>query len=131
MAIPHHLQEIHGAAELHDWFGYWPSFRDAEVISLHLNRKGTSALRVHTWGMTNQVDAEGFIVLTRHVLVEFLLESVSDCDLDAFNHQNVISRLAIEKADSGFRLVLTECYGLTGSITADNIAIRITPGEPS
>ena len=38
MAVPIDLQEISGAAELRDWFGYWPMFHDAEIISLHLNR---------------------------------------------------------------------------------------------
>jgi|SRR5690242_8940989 Immunity protein 50 len=131
MAIPHHLQEIPGATELHDWFGHWPTFHDAEVISLHLNRQGTSALRVHTWETTNQVDTEGCYILTKHVVVEFLVDSVSNCVLGAFNHQNVISGLAVEKTDSGYRLILSERYGLTGSIDLGSIRIRITPGKPS
>ena len=29
---------IAGAAELVEWFGRWPSFHDAEIVSLELNR---------------------------------------------------------------------------------------------
>ena len=38
MPVPAEIQEVPGAAELHDWFGFWPNFHDAEIISLYLNR---------------------------------------------------------------------------------------------
>lgn len=56
MAVPIELQNIPGAMQLDSWFGCWPSFHDAEIISLHLNRNGNSFLRVHTWEMTKEVD---------------------------------------------------------------------------
>jgi len=39
MAFPPELGTIEGAKNLRDWFGYWPSFHDAEVILLHLHRR--------------------------------------------------------------------------------------------
>jgi hypothetical protein len=131
MALPIDLQEIPGAAELDSWFGYWPSFHDAEVTSLHLNRKGNSTLRVHTWEMTKQVDEKGYYVLDKHVEVEFVFEGPSDLSLSGFNHQNVIFELGIAKTHSGFRLTLAECYGLSGSIEAKTLSLNITPGKPS
>jgi len=129
MAVPTDLQEIPGAAELHDWFGYWPTFHDAEIISLHLNRKGCSNLHVHTWEMTKETDEKGYYVLVKHVVVEFAIEGVCALDLDGFNHQNVIFGLSIEKTDLGFRLTLDECYGLAGSIESQRVSIRVIPGE--
>ena len=38
VALPDDLKAIGGAQELQDWFGYWPSFHDGEIISLRLNR---------------------------------------------------------------------------------------------
>jgi hypothetical protein len=64
MTLPAEVTEIQGAGELHDWFGYWPSFHDAEVIGLHLNRKGSSSLRIHTWEMTKDVDEKGYYDLS-------------------------------------------------------------------
>src|SRR3977135_2195987 len=32
MALPDGLRAVTGAQQLHDWFGYWPTFHDAEVI---------------------------------------------------------------------------------------------------
>jgi len=130
MPVPIETKDIHGASELYDWFGYWPSFHDAEIISLHLNRGGNSSLRVHTWEMTKEVDEKGYYVLARHVVVEFILEAVSDLSLNGFNHQNVVFGLEVEKIDSGFRLRLDDCYGLTGSIEAERLSLSLTPGKP-
>ena len=129
--VPNEIKEIPGAAELHGWFGYWPSFHDAEIISLHLNRKGSSSLRVHTWEMTKEVDEKGYYVLAKHVVVEFIFEAVTGLSLNGFSHQNVIFGLGIEKTDVGFRLTLEDCYGLAGTIEVERMSISITPGSPS
>lgn len=50
------FKSIPGGAELLAWFGYVPSFHDAEIIDLHLNRHGPSTLRIHVWEMTGKVD---------------------------------------------------------------------------
>jgi Immunity protein 50 len=131
MTVPTEVEEIPGVVELHDWFGYWPGFHDAEIISLYLNRKGISSLRVHTWEMTKQVDEKGYFVLAKHIVVEFVFENVSALNLTGFSQQNVIFGLDIEKTGSGFRLTLDECYGLAGSIEAERLSLRITPGKPS
>ncbi len=81
--------------------------------------------------MTKGVDDKGHFVLAKHVVVEFILEAVSGLSLNGFNHQNVISGLEVGKTESGFRLTLDDCYGLAGSIEAERISLRITPGKPS
>jgi len=131
MSMPIEIGEIPGAAELREWFGYWPSFHDAEIVGLNLNRKGSSSLRVHTWEMTKEIDEKGYYVLAKHIVVEFLFEAVSGLSLNGFNQQNVIFGLSIEKTDSGFRVTLDDCYGLAGSIEAESISLRLTPGKPA
>jgi hypothetical protein len=54
---------------------YWPTFHDAEVLSLTLERKGLSRPRVHTWHMTNQVDERGHYVLTKQIAVGHILQN--------------------------------------------------------
>ena len=66
---------IAGAQELHDWFGYWPSFHDSEIVSLHLNRTNPSALKIHSWHTTSEVDEAGYYVQTKHAVIEFLIET--------------------------------------------------------
>jgi hypothetical protein len=132
MALPDGLRGVTGAQQLHDWFGHWPSFHDAEVISLHLNRRNPSILRVHTWDMTSEVDKTGHYVHTKNVVVDFVVDiSAADdaLELYGFSHQNVIFGLAIKRHDSAYKLDIDPCYGLGGSIKADNVSIRITPGK--
>jgi Immunity protein 50 len=118
---------VGGAAELEAWFGYWPTFHDAEVLSVALERKGASRLRVHSWHMTNQVDERGYYVLTKHIVVSFILENVTDCDLGAFNHQNVLNNLSVEREPAGYKVTFWPCYGLNGSITAAHLRIELEP----
>jgi hypothetical protein len=131
MSVPIEIENIHGALELHEWFGYWPDFHDAEILSLHLNRKGTSSLRVHAWHTTKEVDVKGHYVMAKHIVIEFIFENVSELTLNGFSQQNVISGLGIEKIGSGFRVTLGECYDLAGSIEPERISLRTSPGKPS
>lgn len=130
MDFPVELAAINGAEELRNWLGYWPSFHDAEIISLHLNRADASTLVVYTWEMTNEIDAKGYYVEAKHVVVEFVMNAVFDLSLSGFNHQNVISSLSVDRLESGYRLTLGYCFGIAGTIDAEEISIRSTPGKP-
>jgi hypothetical protein len=85
MEFPLELEAVEGAKDLREWFGFWPSFHDAEVISLHQNRSATSSLLLHTWEMAKETDERGYYVLTKHVVVEFLLEEILDLSLKGFS----------------------------------------------
>jgi hypothetical protein len=63
------IKSIEGAAELSEWFGYWPSFHDAEIIEVTLNRKQQSKILIHTWRMTSELDSNGRYISDHHVLV--------------------------------------------------------------
>jgi hypothetical protein len=67
-------ERVPGASDLMSWFGYWPSFHDAEVFSIHLNRSGESTVAIQTWHRTDEVDERGRFMATKHVLVTFVLE---------------------------------------------------------
>lgn len=120
-----------GADALAAWFGHWPSFHDAEIHELRLNQQGVSRLRVHTWRMTDHVDADGYYVLEKHVMVTFNIKQIATLVLDGFSHQNVISELMIERVADGLVMTLEPCYGLSGMIEAGEIAVEFTPIEPS
>lgn len=108
-----------GAADILDWFGAWPSFHDAEIVSLELNRVGTSTLKVHA-----------FSSRTKHAIVSFLLYDIVTIHLDDFNHQNVIFDLEILRRPEGYEILLAPCYGLSGSIVAKQIQVTLEPGIP-
>jgi hypothetical protein len=131
MEFPPELEAVEGAKNLRDWFGYWPNFHDAEVISLHLNRSATSSLLLHTWEMTKETDERGYYVLAKHVVVEFVLEEILDLSLNGFSHQNVLFGLTVERGENGFRLALDDSHGIAGTIDAKRVWIRLTPGKPN
>lgn len=67
-------EEVPGGRALLEWFGEEPSFHDAEILSLRLNRAGPSTLKGHGWIMT--VGVGGELVLDKHAVVTFTLEGI-------------------------------------------------------
>lgn len=130
MEFPAELEVVEGAKDLHNWFGYWPNFHDADLIRLDIDRSGAVMMVLHTWEMTKEVDAKGFFVLVKHVVVEFVLKGIVALSLDGFAHENTLMGLAIERVDRGYLMTLDDCYGITGTIEATSISIRLTPGKP-
>jgi len=129
--LPAAVESIVGAQELFDWFGYWPGFHDAEVTKFHLELGAPAFLLVRTWEMTNNVTAAGFYELRKHVVVEFLLNDVSSVNLQDLWEHSILLSLEVTKSDTGFRLDLSSAYGLCGIIEAQQLSLRITPGQPS
>lgn len=115
-------EELTGAETVRQWFGSWPNFHDAEVISLSLARKGQSVLRVYPY------------YPHKPATVDFIFENVTDIELQDFTGQNVIMSLRIEIAtdqngDKVYRLVLGPCYGLAGKIDARSLRVELSPGK--
>jgi hypothetical protein len=114
--------ELTGAEAVRQWFGSWPNFHDAEVISLSLVRKGQSVLRVYPY------------YPHKPAVVDFIFENVTDIELQDFSGQNVIMYLGIETAtdqngDKVYRLVLGPCYGLAGRIDARSLRVELSLGK--
>jgi hypothetical protein len=124
------LLTLPGANALIERFGRWPSFHDAEVVSLSLNRTGASTLTIHIFRMKSEVDARGHYVCDLHTLVTFSFGEILGINLADFNHQNVISGLEIDRTGAGFEVMLHACYGLAGSIRTSSISIGFADGLP-
>jgi hypothetical protein len=121
------LKSIPGAVELLAWFGHWPSFHDAEIVSLTLNRSGVSILRVHTWQMTSQIDERGYYVLDKHIVVNFQMEEIQGLQLVDFSPQNLIFGLTLREIEGGFQIEMDPCYGLAGTISARKLSLEFEP----
>lgn len=128
---PEWLRDVEGAHSIFDWFGYWPSFHDAEILRLDLNPTGESTISIKTEEATNEVDAQGYYVLRKHVTVHFLLEGISGLELYGFSAQNVISGLEITRSHDGFCLQMGPCFGLAGTLIAVKLRVRIEPDQQS
>jgi hypothetical protein len=123
---------IVGSGKLTNIFGYWPSFHDAEILDLHFWRgdiqtdKGVYnfpvlTLRVHLWELTNKVDPKGFLILQHHTLTTLRFYDVNDFQMQGFNHQNAMMRLAVssEQRTDGpspyFAVVVEPAFGMEAS----------------
>jgi hypothetical protein len=85
-------------------YGSWPSFHDAELISILLDRdKGeglygpTATIKIHAFNMTDQVDERGYYIAADHAVITFYFTDIVEFELQySFGNQNPISELYIE-----------------------------------
>jgi hypothetical protein len=81
-------------------FGRWPSFHDAEVLHIELNRGETRKFNpylqaaIHVYEVTSQVEGRRRI-MKNHVAVTFRFIEICKLRLEEFNHQNVLQDLCI------------------------------------
>ena len=124
---------VPGADQVVSWFGHWPSFHDAEVIRLDLNRRGVSRLVLHAWLMTDktyEADGQQYFVRDKHAVVTFELKDISDLELSDFSQQNVLACLDVMGDSSGVHIQLYPSYGIGGRIDAGQVTVSVTPGMP-
>ncbi len=139
---------IAGSEKLTKIFGYWPTFHDAEVPELHLDRGDVRpddgvykfpilTLQIHVFEMTREVDSRGYFVLQHHTLTTLRFSDVQDLQMHGFNHQNAIMELIIvrktrEQGPSPyFEVTVDPAFGMGASFTSLGIevvdAIPCTP----
>src|ERR1700683_1383336 len=128
--------------------GRWPSFHDAEVFEVQLDRgqvepeKGlyefpTLTLKIHLWEMTREVDQNGYFVLRSHTLATLRFADVDNVNLVGFNHQNAIMGMEIvrrERTDGPspyFAVEIDPVFGIAASFTCLHAAvIEAVPCNP-
>jgi hypothetical protein len=130
VSLPAGLESVVGAQQLYDWFSYWPDFHDAEVIKFRLDPAASSSLVVHTWQMTNRVNAQGHYEQTRNAVVTFELKGLSKLDLVDVWEGSIFLEVGLEKVETGFRLAFSSAYGFSGILEVEELSISIIPGQP-
>ncbi|HKG14518.1 MAG TPA: Imm50 family immunity protein [Pyrinomonadaceae bacterium] len=106
---------------LTDIFGRFPSFHDAEIHSLRLERGGDGGpsleAKIHVFEMTAETDESGRYVLKNHTLVTFRFTDVVMVEVNGFNGQNVLALLDIVEVEPGenegcrFEVRMPSVYG--------------------
>lgn len=121
------LPNIPGAAAL-AWFGQLPSFQGAEILSILLNRRGVSIIRIHTWNAAT--DVPGLLARDRDAIVVFEFEGIKRLRLESHAEEtSVVRTLTLELTDQGYRLELLPSTGIGGEIVAEEMALRIEGGR--
>jgi len=131
---------VAGSEKLTRIFGGWPSFHDAEVHEMHLERESKRqrpklhefprmTAKIHLWTSTKEVDHRGYYVLTNHTLVTMRFEEVDDLKLEGFNHQNVIFGIQIsrverdEEPSAPFAVDFDSIFGVGATFTCRRVEI--------
>lgn len=134
--MPAMMDLIDNAASVTQIFGEWPSFHDAEVHRVSLDRTGEDGASlevvIHVFKMTKEVMASGHYRLRDHTLVTIRFSGVALEHVLHFNHQNVMSGLTISALDpeshSGRHLAvqMSASYGMEAAFECVRCAVTDT-----
>ena len=104
---------VQGHEQLTAIFGRWPSFHDAEVVSIRLERQGrddwegpVAYVSMHVCEGYFEDEARQRIKWRNHTVVTFRFASVVDFTLTGFNHQNALWDLTFEAGTPESREVI-------------------------
>lgn len=126
--FPEELRDVPGARDLYDWFGYWPTLHDGELVDIVLRTQGESLVCIYSAMLTGRVNTRGTYEQVKHVVVRFVLEDVNELALQDFSIQNVMRAVVLTRVEEGFQLYLEPVYGIGGKIRAARVKIEIEPG---
>lgn len=128
---------IDGAQLVVEWFGHWPTFHDAQVVQLVLDRGGvgenagpTLTLAVYAYLAGPGVEPNGTYVLSKECLVTFEFRRMAQLELSEFNDQNALWELAIMDRTrdqlewAKFEVVLASSHGVGGRFSCNDAVVR-------
>ena len=139
-------EHIEGWEKLVAALGDWPTFHDAEVISVSAERSipvevGCASARVVVHIRRYETRGEGTAqyeqVLSRNVLATFQFSGVADLELSEFNHQNVINSLVVHRDTSQdeerapYVVTIESICGLGGTLRGARVELAAVEVLPS
>ena len=79
--------------------------------------------------MGSEVDPEGHLVLTKHVIVKFTIRNLIAVKLLDFMEAGIMFDLDIEADDEGITISFDSSYGVHGWIKAKQIIVSFEPKQ--
>jgi hypothetical protein len=127
---------ISGVSKVTKVFGDWPSFQDAEVVWMRLDRRSagrgsgpTVDAMVHAFEVARANSPNGGYVLRKSVLVQLRFHDVTEVTIDGFNYQNALGGLVIEEPEepqSGrvpFQVEFDPSHGVGASLQCGHVEV--------
>ena len=117
MAEEFALTDINNHEALTGIFGDWPTFHDAEIMSIHLDawdKVPSLEAEIHLWETTPEADSRGYLILKKHTLARLLFYDASFGEVVGFYKQNVLSELRIVHNESGDYKFTVDFDGIVG-----------------
>lgn len=128
---------IKNASIVEDIYGYWPTFHDAEIISINFQRnspidsKSASVEILLNYWETKAIN-EGTpnldYLLDKNNLISLRLNGLLDSSVTGFNFQNVIDELQIVEGEEGIKVNAISIHGADMNFTCS--AISVTSVQP-
>ena len=117
---------VNNAAKLISVFGEWPSFHDAEVLKLELERRPPSlTLTVLIRRNIREEPADkSYFKVTGSWVVTLRFQRIDDVVLENFNHQNVITEIVIKaRAPQGLEVLIEPILGFYGKFVCESAEV--------
>jgi hypothetical protein len=111
---------VANASALTAHYGRWPSFHDAEVLNLQLNRGegGQPPSLTLTCLLVDRPAIQG-----APLLVTMSFHQVDELELSGFNEQNALFDLTLTLAERLIEVNLESSYGLSASFSCARVEI--------
>lgn len=129
---------IEGTQKVIKVFGAWPSFHDAEVMNVKLDRGAnvpTLETRIYIFSMIRSTLNPTHFEFANQNVVTLIFERIILLKLEDFNHQNSIDGLEIVASSTGRRRLEVFMDGSNGCdihLECDSIRVTsIAPWQPS
>jgi hypothetical protein len=138
MNSPELEKEIRGSEMLTSIFGGWPSFHDAEVTEIHLERGEVNqdtetfefpvlTVKLVLWNLTSRVTADGYLETEHHTLAILHFSDVENLLMSGFNYQNAIMGLQIERQSNErrteFKVTFDPAFGMGCAFSCGSIEV--------
>jgi hypothetical protein len=124
------IDQLEGGAALCAWFEGAPTFHDATLRELELRQGAPGRLVAHTFRMESEIDAQGYFLLTKHVIVTLTIFDLIQVELFEIMEAGIMFGLDIETDSEGITLSFDSSYGVHGRIKAKRIVVSFEPGQP-
>jgi hypothetical protein len=114
------LEAIEGAQDVVNYFGFWESCHNAEILEIQIRHTDTCLVSLYAFARSG-LDKRKVAILT------FSLRGLDDLLLEGYFSQNQLSDVTFQRVDQGLRMVLWGIHGTEGWIEARAIAVDVYP----
>ena len=117
---------------IHQHFGYWPTFHDAEVVKVtfetHTTGRYSVMFVIEAFETLAEVDVQGFYKQAKQCLIEIQFSGVEEIDFKYFNFQNVLFEFRFEEQGSLIKGVFSSSTGMEATIVAEEaLVLSLSP----
>jgi len=121
------MQEINiiNKEKILDYFGYFPTFHDNEIINVEMNRNGPNiSLKIYSFDFTKNLNNKHKFQKIKECEIEFLFKWIVNVKLQDFNHQNVIEKMTFNNDNNNIKAIITSSFGANGYIISKSVIIQ-------